>query len=73
MGSVTPVNNINISDSVLWGSYLLPEIMITPLRCLIIISVHSKNTYCHLFTRVNLEAMAIKGYSAFPKPHHQII
>ena len=47
-GSVTPVNNIDISDSILWVLYLLPEIIITPLCCLIIISVHNKNTYFHL-------------------------
>ena len=45
-GSVTPVNNINISDSILWVLYLLSEIIITPLCCLIIISVHSK---IHIF------------------------
>ena len=38
-----------ISDSVLWVLYLLSEIIITPLYCLIIISVHSKSTYFHLF------------------------
>ena len=37
---VTPVNNIDISDSILWVFYLLPEIIITPFCCLIIISVH---------------------------------
>ena len=46
---MTPVNNIDISDSVLWVLCLLPEIIITPLCCLIIIGVHSKNTYFHLF------------------------
>ena len=39
---------MNISDLILWVLYLLPEIIIT-LCCLIIISVHSKNIYFHLF------------------------
>ena len=44
-----PVNKINIPDSILWVLYILPEIIITSLCCLIIISVHSKNTYFYLF------------------------
>ena len=47
-GSMTPVNDINISDSILWILYLLLEIKITPLCCLMIINVHSKNTYFNL-------------------------
>ena len=46
---VRPVSCVNDFVSILCGSYLLPEILITSLFCSILISVHNKNSYFHLF------------------------
>ena len=47
--SVRPVNRVNFSITTLCRSYLLLEILITPLICVILISVSTKKKYLHLF------------------------